>query len=76
MRLVYLSGRKGMLVARLDAIAIELRVSNGPAETTRVSSARVDRGVLLANAAPGRNNACSSRFARRLGRNVEKLSET
>ena len=43
MRLIYLSGWKGILVARLDAIVIELRVSKGPVETTRVSSARVDR---------------------------------
>jgi hypothetical protein len=44
-RLIYLSGWKGILVARLDAIVIELRVSKGPVKTTRVSSARVGRGV-------------------------------
>jgi hypothetical protein len=58
-RLIYLSSRKGILVARLDAVVIELRVSKGPVGTTRVSSARVDRvcGCATCDAAHGRSRA-------------------
>jgi hypothetical protein len=56
-RLIYLSGWKGILVARLDAIVIELRVSKGPVKTTRVSSARVDRVCATSDAAHGRSLA-------------------
>jgi hypothetical protein len=45
---VYLSGLKGMLVARVDAIEIELCVLLGPVKTTRASSVTVFRIALLA----------------------------
>ena len=48
MRVVYLSGLKGMLVARVDAIEIELCVLLGPVKTTRASSVTVFRITLLA----------------------------
>lgn len=48
MRVVYLSGRKGMLVARVDAIEFEMRVLLRPERTTRVSSVTVVRVALFA----------------------------
>jgi hypothetical protein len=54
--MVYLSGWKGMLVARLDAIEIERCALGGPAETAGVSSAgRSDCATCVG--APGRSNA-------------------
>jgi hypothetical protein len=47
-RTIYVSSRAGMLVARLDAIDIELCASRGPVETTRVSSARDRSGCVTA----------------------------
>lgn len=52
----YLSGWKGMLVARFDAIAVVVGVSKGPAWMTTVSSARVDRGVVLFDVALDRSD--------------------
>jgi hypothetical protein len=67
--MVYLSGWKGMLVARLDAIEIERCALEGPAEAPRVSSAgRSDCATCVG--APGRGNAASCRWVRRLGRRV------
>jgi hypothetical protein len=65
--IVYLSGWKGMLVARLDAIGIELCVLEEPAETARVSSAgRSDCATCVG--APGRSNAARvSRFVGSFG---------
>jgi hypothetical protein len=68
--MVYLSGRKGMLVARLDATELEARASKGPAETTSVSSA--GRSVVLLgtpHSAAATLPVCG--LTRRLGRKVE-----
>jgi len=54
--MLYLSGWKGMLVARLDAIEMEVCVSKGPAETARVSSAGWP-ACATRDAALGRSNA-------------------
>jgi len=67
------SGRRRILVARLDAIEIELCVSRGPVWTTRVSSARVCRDAMLSGVARGRNTGCSNSGRRPLGRKASDV---
>jgi len=67
--MVYLSGWKGMLVARLDAIEIERCALEGPAETPRVSSAG-SVGLCYLRRRTRPQQCCSCRWVRRLGRRV------